>query len=177
MSNLTERANYLKGLADGLQLNTEKNSTKLLLEVIDLLSEMADEIEALETDHEELSDFVDAIDEDLGLLEEDVADLEDGAPCSKRGCCRDDADDEDDDIEIDEDEVTYNCPHCGKEVTLVMDGFDFDEEMPCPECGKPLFPETFEDTDGEPEADQADEPEEKKEEEKPEDDILGEDNE
>ena len=47
MSNLTERANYLKGLADGLQLNTEKSSTRLLLEVIDLLSDMADEIEAL----------------------------------------------------------------------------------------------------------------------------------
>ena len=40
MSNLTERANYLKGLADGLQLNTEKSSTRLLLEVIDLLSDM-----------------------------------------------------------------------------------------------------------------------------------------
>ena len=37
MSNLTERANYLKGLADGLQLNTEKSSTRLLLEVIDSL--------------------------------------------------------------------------------------------------------------------------------------------
>ena len=99
MSNLTERANYLKGLADGLQLNTEKSSTRLLLEVIDLLSDMADEIEALQADHEELSDFVDAIDEDLGLLEEDVADLEDGPDfqphCKKHPCCREDSDEED----------------------------------------------------------------------------------
>ena len=196
MSNLTERANYLKGLADGLQLNTEKSSTRLLLEVIDLLSDMADEIEALQADHEELSDFVDAIDEDLGLLEEDVADLEDGPDfqphCKKHPCCREDSDeedfdrdfaDEDEEAEEDsgEDEVTYNCPHCGKEVTLVMDGFDFDEDMPCPECGKPLFPETFEDVDGEsaPEEEEKEEkPEEKPADENDEaEDILSEENE
>ena len=62
MSNLTERANYLKGLADGLQLNSEKSSNRLLMEVIDLLTGIADEIEALQADHEELSEFVDAID-------------------------------------------------------------------------------------------------------------------
>ena len=192
MSNLTERANYLKGLADGLQLNTEKSSTRLLLELIDLVSDMADELEALQTDHEELSDFVDAIDEDLGLLEEDVADLQEGPDfpppphCPKHPCHRDEFDEEgENDVELDEDEVTYNCPHCGKEVTLVMDGFDFDEDMPCPECGKPLFPETFEDTDGEPEAEEEVSEEEKAEEENKDetdeaeetDDILKDDNE
>ena len=145
MSNLTERANYLKGLADGLQLNTEKSSSRLLLEVIDLLTDVADEIETLQAAHEELSDFVDAIDEDLGLLEEDVADLADDTPVCR---CRREEDDEpfsdgeDDGDEDDEDEVFYNCPHCGEEVTLSIDGFDFDEDMPCPHCGKPLFPET-----------------------------------
>ncbi len=68
MSNLSERTNYLKGLADGLQLNTEKSSNRVLLEALDLLAEMAEEIEKLRADHDELSDFVDAVDEDLSLL-------------------------------------------------------------------------------------------------------------
>jgi DNA-directed RNA polymerase subunit RPC12/RpoP len=159
MSNLTERANYLKGLADGLQLNQEKSSTRLLLEVIDLLVETAGEIESLQADHEELSDFVDAIDEDLGMLEEDVADLEDSLPpCPPgKGPFGEDEDEPfDGDDSDDEDEVTYCCPHCGEEVTLSIDGFDFDEDMPCPHCGKPLFPDGEDTEEEEAEANETD---------------------
>lgn len=179
MSKLTERANYLRGLADGLQLNEEKPSNLLVMEIIDLLGEITDEIEALQADHGELSDFVDAIDEDLGLLEEDVADLEDSLPpCSppkphdgpfdkhrdgpfdRPGPGEDwpfDPEDGDDDHgDEDEDEVTYSCPHCGAEVILSVDGFDFDEDMPCPHCGKPLFPEGDEEAEEEAKANETD---------------------
>ena len=35
MAELTNRAAYLKGLADGMKLDTEKNEGKLLSEIID----------------------------------------------------------------------------------------------------------------------------------------------
>ena len=159
MSNLSERANYLRGLADGLQISREKSTNRLLLEVIDLLVETAEEIDALRTDHEELSDFVDALDEDLGELEDAVP------PCphhSGHGCHRfdddfiDDDEDDADDADDGEDEVTYNCPHCGEEVVLSVDGFDFDEDMPCPHCGKPLFPDGEDTEEEEAEANETD---------------------
>ncbi len=176
MSNLSEKANYLKGLADGLQLNTEKSSNRLLLEVLDLLTDMAEEIESLRADHDELSDFVDAVDEDLSQIEEDVADLAE-QPCPRHKPCRRFDDEEDDDEDTDEDfgdedEVTYNCPHCGEEVSLDIEGFDFDEDMPCPHCGKPLFPES-EDEDEAPE----DEEDDEEDEDEDEDDLPGEDEE
>ena len=47
MSKLTDRASYLKGLADGMDLNMEKGSNKLLVEALSVMQEMAEELEKL----------------------------------------------------------------------------------------------------------------------------------
>ena len=129
MSNINDRVAYLKGLAEGMKLSDETNEGKLLLKMLDVLESMAEEITTLRADHDELDEYVESIDDDL-------ADMEDYL-----------FDDEDEDGEEDEDEdeddqmVVYTCPHCGNEVTFEIDGFDFEEENLCPNCGKPLFPE------------------------------------
>ena len=139
MSNLSDRVSYLKGLAEGLKLDTDKSEGKLIEKILEALSDITAEIDSLREDHDDLSSYVEAVDNDLSDLEDVV--LGD-----------DDEDDEfeDEDEEDDEDDglVEYTCPHCGEEMTFEVDSFDFDEDYLCPNCHQPLFPETP-DEDGE----------------------------
>ena len=137
MSRLTDRVSYLQGLAEGMKLNTEKDANRLILDILDVMGEMAAELENLENAHAELGEYVDSIDEDLADLEADLYDDDDEY-------CSGDCDTCDSNCEPDEEEngeLLYECPHCGKEVVIDADDVDFDEDMKCPSCGEELFPE------------------------------------
>ena len=114
--NITERVAYLKGLAEGMELNTEKGEGKLLSAVIDVLEDIALELEDLRDEQTELADGLDAVSDDL----EDVEDVV--------------FDDEDED---DEDCYATTCPTCGETIyfdeTILEDG-----EVLCPNCGEKL---------------------------------------
>ena len=154
MSNLTDRVSYLKGLAEGLKLNTESNEGKLIEKMLEVLSDLAAEVEDLRADHDDLNEYVESIDSDLSDMEDMLfgdedeegcgchchgEDDEDGCGCGGHGHCHC-HDDEDDDE--DESLVEYTCPHCGEEMTFEVENFDFDEDYLCPSCHQPLFPET-----------------------------------
>ena len=67
---ITEKVAYLKGLAEGMKLDSKKER-KLLAVVIDVLEDMALELSDLKEAQEELYDGLDAVSDDL----EDVEDL------------------------------------------------------------------------------------------------------
>ena len=136
MSNLTDRVSYLKGLAEGLKLNTESNEGKLIEKMLEVLSDLAAEVEDLRADHDDLNEYVESIDSDLSDMEDMLFGDEDEEGCG----CHCHGDDEDDDE--DESLVEYTCPHCGEEMTFEVENFDFDEDYLCPSCHQPLFPET-----------------------------------
>ena len=129
MSKLTDRISYLQGLAEGMKLNPDKDSHRLILGILDVLGEVGTSFEALAESHAELSDYVESIDEDLADLEADLYDDE-----------NEQADDtaEEEDFES---TIEYECPHCGAVINIDPDDVDFDEDTKCPECGKDLFPE------------------------------------
>lgn len=140
MSNLTDRVSYIKGLAEGLKLDTEKNEGKLIEKMLELLSDMAVEMDELRHDHDDLDEYVESIDSDLSELEDMIYGDEEDDECGCGGHCHchdDEEEDEDDDDSL----VEYTCPHCGEEMTFEVDNFDFDEDYLCPNCHKPLFPE------------------------------------
>ena len=131
MSKLTDKVSYLKGLADGMKLNMDKDSNKLIMEILGALGEFAEEMQALSDAHDELNEYVESIDDDL-------ADLED----TLFGDEEEDEDGED----VDEDDmITYACPECGHEIEFRADDVDLSEDYLCPACGKPIFPEIEED--------------------------------
>lgn len=141
MSKLTDKASYLRGLAEGMKLNTEKEANKLLLELLELVSDMTSEMEAMASAHNELSEYVESMDDDLSDLEEALFDDEDDCDCCD--CDDDDCDCCDCDDEEDEDDlIAYACPSCGHEIEFRVSDVDFDEDYLCPACGKPVFPET-----------------------------------
>ena len=146
MSKLTDRITYLKGMAAGMKLNMDKDANKLLMEMLALMGEMAEEMAAMAGAQSDLNEYVESIDDDLADLEETLfgdSGEEDDVEADE------DAEDEDEldeeaDVEVD-DLILYACPHCGHELEFRTDDVDFDEDYPCPNCGKPIFPEVEED--------------------------------
>ena len=76
MSLLTDRISYLQGLAEGMKLNPEKDSHRLIQEIVKVLGDVGDAYEALAESHGELSEYVDSISEDLADLEANLYDDE-----------------------------------------------------------------------------------------------------
>ena len=140
MSRLTDRISFLQGLAEGMKLNPDKDSHKLIIGILEVLGEVGESFEALAESHSELSDYVESIDEDLADLEADLYDDENENVAKKE------TDDEFEGV------IEYECPHCGAKIEIDPDEVDFDEDALCPQCGKELFPELPEEgLDGEAE--------------------------
>lgn len=119
---LSEKAAYLKGLADGMNLSENTPNDKLIIKLLDLVSEMAGTIELLEDRCDELTDYADELDADLGDVEEYLFSDDDE-------CCDCDCDCDDDDEAY---EVT--CPACGE--VICFDSSCDPEELICPACGE-----------------------------------------
>ena len=126
---ITEKVAYLKGLAEGMELDTEKKEGKLLAAIIDVLDDIALELADMKVDQEELYNGLDAVSDDL----EDVEDAVFG----------EDDEDEEDEYEYEEpeeeDEDCYatTCPTC--EETIYFDESVLEDgEVVCPNCGEKL---------------------------------------
>lgn len=129
---LTEKAAYIKGLAEGLSLDGTKPETKIINELLALVEDMARSIADVEEDIEYLNDYIEEIDEDLGALEEDVYDCDcedDYDECD--GCCGCDGDFDDDDFDCEEC-FEIECPSCGE--TVCFDSTIEPEDLVCPAC-------------------------------------------
>ena len=70
----TESLGYLKGLIEGLDLGDNKKETKVFSAIVDVLSNLVEDIDDMTDGVEMLADQVDAVDEDLADLEEYVYD-------------------------------------------------------------------------------------------------------
>ena len=124
---ITEKVAYLKGLAEGLALDTETKEGKLISTMIDILDDIALEMQDHQDQLTELSDGLDAVSDDLEDVEDIVYDVDEA-----------DYDDEDDD-EAEEDEDCYatTCPTC--EETIYFDESILEDgEVICPNCGEKL---------------------------------------
>ena len=140
MSKLTDRISFLKGMAAGMKLNMDKDANKLMLEMLTVMGEMAEEMAAMTEAHNDLNEYVESIDDDLANLEENLFGEEDGEELDE------DMDGEEDEDGLTEDDlILYACPHCGHELEFRASDVDFDEDFLCPVCNKPIFPEVEDD--------------------------------
>lgn len=137
---VSEKAAYLKGLMDGLNLDLEKDEGKMIAAIVELLGDMSKRITDIEETTIAISDELDEIEEDLDAIEDFILDEED--EYDDLDDDYDDYDDDDYDEEGfdfgDEDSTIYEVKcACGKII-------DFDEEtleagsIECPDCGELL---------------------------------------
>lgn len=134
---LNERAAYLKGLMEGLEIDNSSKQGKVLTAMYELLAELCDTVTDIDADLDQVYDELDAMDEDMDELEEYVYgdDFED--------------EDEDEDEDDEDAEVQYEltCPNCGA-VTVVDEETLLSEQVSCGNCGAE-FEIEFTECDGE----------------------------
>ena len=139
---LTEKMSYLKGLIDGLEIDSSTKEGKILLQMSEVMNEMVIYIDDLQSQVDELTELCEILDEDLGMVEEDLYDCDCDCDCDCDDDCDCDCDccdDDDDDYEFDDDEELYEvtCPTCGD--TILLDESIIEEgSMNCPNCNELL---------------------------------------
>ena len=64
---IMEKSAYLKGLMDGLKLNTETDEGKMIAAIVDLLGDMTQRLSDVEETTIAISDELDEIEEELSV--------------------------------------------------------------------------------------------------------------
>lgn len=72
MDNIKERVAYLQGLTQGLNISLYSAEGKLLIHIVDVLDDMADAINDIQMEQEDLKTYIESMDDDLVNLEEEV---------------------------------------------------------------------------------------------------------
>ena len=109
----SEKVAYLKGLMEGMKLDTESGEGKILHLIADVLGDMAEEIEDVENDICDLSEDIDAIADTLSDIEDCLSDEDDEEPVF----------------------FEFTCAACGKTITVDEDVLELGT-IQCPECGE-----------------------------------------
>ena len=141
---ISEKSAYLKGLMDGLKLNTESDEGKMIAAIVDLLGDVTKRVTDIEETTIAISDELDEIEEDLDAIEDYILDEDDVYDFSDD----DDELDWDDEDELDDPEEGFEF---GDEDSTIYEVecacgeiIDFDEEtlekgsIVCPNCGETL---------------------------------------
>ncbi len=117
---ISEKSAYLKGLMDGLKLDTETNEGKMIAAIVDLLGDMSKRMVDIEDTTIAISDELDEIEEDLDAIEDFILDEDD----------EDDWDEDYEDYEDDEDDEDYYDPEedDSEDEEEPEEGFDFGDE-------------------------------------------------
>ena len=142
---ISEKSAYLKGLMDGLNLNTETNEGKMIAAIVDLLGDVTRRLTDVEETTIAISDELDEIEEDLDAIEDFILDEDEYDD-------DEDWDDEEDDEDWDDEDEDYEEGFdFGDPETTIYEVecacgsiIDFDEEtleegsIVCPNCGETL---------------------------------------
>ena len=133
---ILEKVAYMKGLAEGLGLDTKSKEGKLLTVMMDILDDIALELRDLGDGQGELEEALDAVSDDLSDVESYLYEMDGEYE-------EDDGEDEDEDGEV----YATTCPNCEEEIffdeTILADG-----GVECPSCGEKLDFDLEEDCGG-----------------------------
>ena len=134
---ISEKSAYLKGLMDGLSLDTETAEGKMIAAMVDLLGDLSKKVTDIEDTTIAISDELDEIEEDLDAIEDFIMDEDDFEDY-----------DEEDELDWDDDEEYEEGFDFGDEDTTIYEVecacgniIDFDEQtleagsIVCPNCG------------------------------------------
>ncbi len=119
---ILEKVAYMKGLAEGLGLDTKSKEGKLLKVIMDILDDMALELQDIHAEQGELEEGLDAVSDDLADVETYLYEMD--------GEYDEDGDD-------DEEVYQTTCPNCQEDVFFDEDILA-DGSILCPNCGEKL---------------------------------------
>ena len=127
MKKLGEEVAYLRGLAEGLDIDDKSKEGKMIGKIVEILGCFADKVEELEYSVGDLEDQVEELEYEVEELQQEVEDLEEWL-----------YDEDDDDYDDDEDGLSFiemECPNCSEVVEIDEELlFDDSVDVICPNC-------------------------------------------
>ncbi len=142
---LSEKAAYVKGLMDGLNIDDSTKEGKVLLAIYDLISDIANTVDEIDADVDDIVEFCNVLDSDLQTVEDYLLDEEDDedddcdCDCCDCDCDCDCGDCDCCDCDCCDDDDTYECvcPTCGDIIELTLPMIE-EGSINCPGCGELL---------------------------------------
>lgn len=126
MNSIKSRVAYLSGLIDGLELEKQSKEGKIIKEMVDILKYIGEEFEEIKESHKEIEEYVDVLDEDLSMIEDEIYDE------------AYDNDDDDFDEEDIENFVNLKCPNCNETLYIDAGIMHSKDKILCPNCRKDI---------------------------------------
>ncbi|MGE5398406.1 MAG: CD1247 N-terminal domain-containing protein [Chitinophagales bacterium] len=119
MKDLAQRISYLQGLSEGMKVTESGPQGKMIVEMLEVLSQLANQMEEITENISDLQDYVESLDSDFCDLKSDFYDEED----------------EDDEF------VEVKCKHCGEDVYFESDVLEDEDviEIICPRCNEVVY--------------------------------------
>ncbi len=124
---IAEKVSYIKGLAEGMKLDESTNEGKVINAIIDVLGDIALNIEEIDSDLADVSDVVTDLEESVYELEDEIYgddDCDCDCDCVDDCCC-------------DEDMYEITCPACNNSITVDFEVIG-EGGIACPNCGENL---------------------------------------
>ncbi|MEN6412569.1 MAG: CD1247 N-terminal domain-containing protein [Veillonellales bacterium] len=127
MGNMKEKVAYLQGLTRGLNVSDTSSEGKLLLNIVDVMDDMAEEFDNMNSVQEDLGNYVETIDEDLTDLEEEIYE----------------------ETYEDDEFIEVECPFCHEAVAFESELLDEKDavEVTCPHCGEVVYDNAIDEDD------------------------------
>ncbi|NLV92786.1 MAG: hypothetical protein GX030_10420 [Firmicutes bacterium] len=117
METVQEKIAYLRGLIAGSDFfGKDQRVREVWSHLLEIVDDLGHEIALLSAEHEDMQEYIDAIDDDLFEVQEDIY-----------GDTWFDADSE---------WVRYACPHCGYDLDHDVADSDI---LNCPHCGREVY--------------------------------------
>ena len=138
---ISEKAAYLKGYMDGLELDTEKPEGKMIERIVDLLCDVTKRLADVEETTIATSDELDEIEEDLDAIEDFIMDEEfdDEDDFDDFDDDLDDEDFEDEGFDFGDEETTIYEVTCACGNVIAFDEETLEEgSIICDVCGETL---------------------------------------
>ncbi|MGI6038477.1 MAG: CD1247 N-terminal domain-containing protein [Limnochordia bacterium] len=120
MNELKERMAYVRGLISGSDFyGGDQKAQQIWENLLSVMDGLVEAVEGLQVQQEEMEEYMEAIDNDLSDMEEELYA---------------------DELMDDDDLVEMECPNC-REVVCFDESFLYDDnaEISCPECGEVLY--------------------------------------
>ncbi len=119
-----EKVSYIKGLAEGIEIDQTNKEGRILLAVLDVLADVADTLSKMDDELDDVADVLTDLEQDVNDIKDEVYDSDEDA--------------DEDYFEGDLDELyETTCPSCGTTIR-----FDDDQAasvgMVCPNFGQHL---------------------------------------
>ena len=155
MRGISDNVSYLRGLVEGIQLSSSSKEGQVIVKILDVLDQMAQAFADMQDAHNELSDYLETLDNQVTEFQNSVdgEEIDDDEDFDEDDLDEDELEDEDEDMDEEDDSVDISeenvylecvCPACKSVFYVGANELGEHVKHVCPACGEHVHVEAIE---------------------------------